>query len=132
MTIREIAIKSALLAGLVMTGVVESAAKDEPLQTEPSTGPASVELVIQTLDGTLYQNIYFASGSSTLSQPARLLLNEIAADLEGFELADIALYDGPETLDIARVRVVAEHLEKAGLPSEWVRLEGETSRLNLL
>ena len=132
MKLSNFALKAALLAGLVMTGIVEGSARAENSPMEPNIGPASVELVIETLDGTLHQNIYFSPGSAALSQPASLLLNEIAADLEGINLANIALYDGLDTLDQARVRVVAEHLEQSGLPAAWVHLETATVAVNML
>jgi len=132
MKLTDIALRAALLGGLMMTGIVDGSAQADQTQADPQLGPASVKLVIETLDGTLHQNIYFAPGSANLSEPASLLLIEIAADLENFDLADISLYDGLESLDLARARVVADHLEQAGLPANWVHLELGSRPFNLL
>ena len=85
-----------------------------------------IELVIEVSGDTYTQVVYFAPDSSSLSDPAQMILEEIASDLQAQELAFILVTEGSaeaDALQAARVIQVASALDQAGLPSSWVQID---------
>jgi hypothetical protein len=88
--------------------------------------PDNIELVIEVSGDTYTQVVYFAPDSADLSEPAQMILEEIASDLQAQDLAFILVTEGSyeaDGLQAARVTQVTSALDQAGLPSSWVQID---------
>ena len=125
MGLKSLALKSALLGCLLMTGAVELPAQamndeiayDCSSATEIAFGPAYVDLLISTGTEDKVQTLYFAHDSADLSSAARAVIFELAAELNGFEDVSIevlAPQGEQHPMTYLRAQTVADEFTQVG------------------
>lgn len=167
MSLKSITLKTALLTGLLMTGIVLDpayATKDEapgetptddafmfeddaetppfdalpeedfdsgfedlifePIDEEPGQ-PENVALMIETGDSAFTIEIYFPTQSARLTQPAEMVVAELASALETQESVRITVVANSthlSPLDAARIRTISTAFGDQGMPGQWVQM----------
>ncbi len=143
MKLKDLALRSILLSGLLLTGAVDFSAHALPQalntmdshpcgeQTDFSQGPAHLDLIVSTEVGDQVQTLYFAPTSVELSDAARMILQELANELQSFGTISIQLYQSTDTSGglLFQDRVVAVEEELAQIGFETDALESDTPRL---
>lgn len=154
--VRQAAVKTALLTGLLLTGLVDEDAiansrysADEanvdvthfqgppalarPTQLAP-LGPAMVELHIEGAETSITHTLYFPPDSIDLTPEARLALTEITDEISLLENPSVSLssQDGDRLLSFERINTVAGELERSGFDKArlftWSELDILTAR----
>ena len=122
LSLRHLALKATLLTGLLMIGLVDegasaSSTRADVAQTAP--GPAAIELLIETENGSFSRVVYFPWDSIDLTPAAQAAVFEIASEVSALEnpAISIASQTGDELLAFERVNAVARGLEREGFSS---------------
>lgn len=119
---------AALLTGLLLTGLVEEGAIASSRQGL-SSGPASVQLRIESEAASVTHILYFPPNSIDLTPEAHLALMEITLELASFENASVSLssQDSDRLLSYERINTVADEMQRSGIdPSRlftWSELD---------
>ena len=121
-TLRHIAFKATLLLGLLMIGLVDEGASASSARTEvtkPSPGPAAIELLIETENGSFNRVVYFPWDSIDLTLEAQAAVLEIASEVSNLENPAISItaQSGDELLAFERINAIARGLEMEGFSS---------------
>lgn len=147
MALNQIVLKASLLTGLVMTGLVDEGAMarstgiiteqneiyDQELQVL-ATGPAAVDLIIESDEAITHRIVYFPRDSVDLTPEARLALLEIANEVMSLKDPSVSItsQDSDKLLAFERIEAVAKGLEKEGFSSArlftWSEIDMLTAR----
>lgn len=121
-TLRHIAFKATLLLGLLMIGLVDEGASASSARaevTKASPGPAAIELLIETENGSFNRVVYFPWDSIDLTPEAQVAVLEIASEVSNLENPAISItaQSGDELLAFERINAIARGLEMEGFSS---------------
>ncbi|TNE58380.1 MAG: hypothetical protein EP340_05550 [Alphaproteobacteria bacterium] len=96
----------------------------EPIDEEPGQ-PENIALLIETGDNAFTMEIYFPTLSAQLTQPAEMVVAELASALETQENARITIVANSThltALNAARIKSISTAFGDQGLPGAWVQV----------